>query len=172
MGGVALEEVTLEANPSRREAPDWRGLRAAGVTRISLGVQSLRDDDLHALARGHSAEEAREAFAAAREAGFDNVSIDLIYGIPGQSAGDWAAGLEAAIGLGPDPPQLLRAPAGAGPRTSGPRRRGLARCAGGTRMVARQDDGLAAEQYRLAEELLEAAGYRALRAQLVGAARA
>src|SRR6188472_1465867 len=68
--GVALEEVTLEANPSRREAPDWRGLRAAGVTRISLGVQSLRDEDLHALARGHSAKEAVEAFAGARAGDF------------------------------------------------------------------------------------------------------
>ena len=49
---VALEEVTLEANPSRREAPDWRGLRAAGVTRISLGVQSLRDEDLACAGQG------------------------------------------------------------------------------------------------------------------------
>src|ERR687895_2883064 len=61
---VALEEITLEANPSRREAPDWAGLRAAGVTRISLGVQSLRDAELRRLARGHAAQEAREAFAA------------------------------------------------------------------------------------------------------------
>ena len=99
---VALEEVTLEANPSRREAPDWAGLRAAGVTRISLGVQSLRDEELRALARGHTAGEAREAFAAARAAGFDNVSIDLIYGIPGQSLANWRDGLDAAIALGPD----------------------------------------------------------------------
>jgi len=157
--GVALEEVTLEANPSRREAPDWRGLRTAGVTRISLGVQSLRDEDLHALARGHSAEEAREAFAAARAAGFDDVSIDLIYGIPGQSAGDWAAGLEVAIGLGPDhlscyALQLALAP----DEWAAPPRPGALRWR--ERMVARQDDGLAAEQYRLAEALLEAAGYR------------
>ena len=54
-GSTTVDEVTLEANPSAREAPGWAGLRAAGVTRISLGVQSLRDEDLHALARGHTA---------------------------------------------------------------------------------------------------------------------
>ena len=58
-----VEEVTLEANPSERETPDWAGLRAAGVTRISLGVQSLRDAELRALARGHTAREARDAYA-------------------------------------------------------------------------------------------------------------
>ncbi|HKO34350.1 MAG TPA: radical SAM protein, partial [Candidatus Limnocylindria bacterium] len=55
-------EISLEANPSGREAPDWDGLRAAGVNRISLGAQSLRDADLRALARGHTAGEVRKAF--------------------------------------------------------------------------------------------------------------
>ena len=72
------------------------------MTRISLGVQSLRDEDLEALARGHTAREAREAFAAARAAGFDNVSIDLIYGIPGQSLTGWGDGLRMALELEPD----------------------------------------------------------------------
>jgi oxygen-independent coproporphyrinogen-3 oxidase len=99
---VALEEVTLEANPSARERPDWSALHAAGVTRISLGVQALRDADLTALARGHSVEEARTAYAAIRGAGFENVSIDLIYGIPGQTLDDWCAGLDDAIALEPD----------------------------------------------------------------------
>ena len=61
MGGHP-QEITLEANPSGRETPDWIGLRAAGVTRISLGAQSLRDADLRALARGHSAAEVGAAF--------------------------------------------------------------------------------------------------------------
>jgi oxygen-independent coproporphyrinogen III oxidase len=156
---VALEEVALEANPSRREAPDWAGLREAGVTRISLGVQSLRDDDLHALARGHDADEAREAFAASRAAGFENVSIDLIYGIPGQSLEGWREGLAAAVALGPDHVscyalQLALAP----DEWAAPPRPGALRWR--ARMAARQDDGLAAAQYRLAEELLGAAGYR------------
>jgi len=156
---VALEEVTLEANPSRREAPDWAGLRAAGVTRVSLGVQSLRDEDLRALARGHTAGEAHEAFAAARAAGFDNVSIDLIYGIPGQSLANWRDGLDAAIALGPDhiscyALQLALAP----DEWAAPPRPGALRWR--ERMAPLQDDGLAAGQYRVAEETLERAGYR------------
>jgi len=156
---VVLEEVALEANPSRREAPDWRGLRVAGVTRISLGVQSLRDEDLRALARGHTAEEARETFAAVRAASFENVSIDLIYGIPGQSAADWREGLRAAIGLGPDHVscyalQLALAP----DEWAAPPRPGALRWR--ERMAPLQDDGLAAEQYAIAEEMLASAGYR------------
>lgn len=156
---VALEEITLEANPSRREAPDWEGLRAAGVTRISLGVQSLREQELRTLARGHTAGEACEAFAAARAAGFDNVSIDLIYGIPGQSLANWRDGLDAAIALRPDhiscyALQLALAP----DEWAAPPRPGALRWR--ERMAPLQDDGLAAEQYRVAEEVLEPAGYR------------
>ena len=156
---AAVEEITLEANPSERETPDWAGLRAAGVTRISLGVQSLSDPDLKALARGHTAREAREAYAATRRAGFENVSIDLIYGIPGQSLEDWRGGLRAAIELGPDhiscyALQLALAPDewAASPRAGALRWR--------ARVAARQDDALASDQYGLAEEVLDAAGYR------------
>ena len=156
---VALEEVALEANPSRREAPDWGGLRAAGVTRVSLGVQSLRDEELRALARGHTADEAREAFVAARTAGFDNVSIDLIYAIPGQTAADWQAGLEAAIGLGPDHVSCYALQLALVPdEWAAPPRPGALRWR--ERMAPLQDDRLAAEQYAIAEELLAAAGYR------------
>ena len=156
---VAIEEVTVEANPSERERPDWDGLRRAGVTRISLGVQSLRDADLEALARGHTAREAREAFVAARAAGFDNVSIDLIYGIPGQSLQGWRDGLGMAIELGPDhiscyALQLALAP----DEWAAPPRPGALRWR--NRLVQRQDEELASEQYRLAEGLLDAAGYR------------
>jgi oxygen-independent coproporphyrinogen-3 oxidase len=156
---MVIEEVTVEANPSERERPDWEGLREAGVTRVSLGVQSLRDEDLEALARGHTAREAREAFAAARAAGFDNVSIDLIYGIPGQSLTAWGDGLRMAIELEPDHVsayalQLALAP----DEWAAPPRPGALRWR--NRVAQRQDDGLASEQYRLAEELLGAAGYR------------
>jgi oxygen-independent coproporphyrinogen-3 oxidase len=156
---AALDEVTVEANPSARETPDWSGLRAAGVTRVSLGVQSLRDEELAALARGHTAEEARAAFAAARRAGFDNISIDLIYGIPGQSLDDWRAGLRAAIELGPDHVscyalQLALAP----DEWAAPPRAGALRWR--TRVVSRQDDEVAGRQYALAEDVLADAGYR------------
>src|SRR6188508_275818 len=96
------EEVSLEANPSSREAPDWIGLRAAGVTRISLGAQSLIDADLRALARGHSVGEVRAAFRAARTAGFENLSLDLIYGIPGQTPGSWRTVLRRAVAMQPE----------------------------------------------------------------------
>jgi oxygen-independent coproporphyrinogen-3 oxidase len=155
---LSLDEITLEANPSERETPDWAGLRAAGVNRISLGVQSLRDTDLVALTRGHTAREAREAYAAARAAGFDNVSIDLIYGIPGQSIGDWQGGLAEAIGLAPDHVSCYALQLALEPdEWAAPPRPGALRWR--NRMVPRQDDGLAAEQYRIAEELLGAAGY-------------
>jgi oxygen-independent coproporphyrinogen-3 oxidase len=153
------QEVTLEANPSSREAPDWAGLRGAGVNRISLGAQSLRDADLRALARGHTAAEVRAAFAAARRAGFDNVSLDLIYGIPGQTLAGWRANLLAALRLEPDhislyALQLALSPDewAAAPRPGAIRWR--------RRVAARQDDAEASAQYRAAEEMLEAAGYR------------
>jgi len=156
---IALEEVTLEANPSERERPDWEGLHSAGVTRISLGAQSLRDEDLEALARGHSGREVRAAFEAARAAGFDNVSLDLIYGIPGQSLKGWRDGLRQALELEPDhlscyALQLALAP----DEWAAPPRPGALRWR--NRMVQAQDDGLASDQYRLAEETLAAAGYR------------
>jgi oxygen-independent coproporphyrinogen-3 oxidase len=158
-GRAAPEEVTLEANPSARERPHWRGLAAAGVTRLSLGVQSLRDADLRALARGHDAAEARESYRGARSAGFASVSLDLIYAIPGQSLADWRHGLREAIALGPDhlslyALQLVLEPDewAARPRPGALRWR--------ARMAAGQDEALAVDQYLLAEELLEAAGYR------------
>jgi oxygen-independent coproporphyrinogen-3 oxidase len=156
---VAVEEVTLEANPSRREAPDWAGLQQAGVTRISLGAQSVRDADLRALARGHGAEEVVEAFAGARAAEFESVSIDLIYGIPGQTVDDWREGLAAAVDLAPDHVSCYALQLALEPdEWAAPPRPGALRWR--ARMAELQDDGLAAEQYGLAEELLEEAGYR------------
>ena len=151
-------EITLEANPSTREAPDWAGLRSAGVSRISLGVQSLRDPELLALARGHSAAEALAAYAAVCAAGFANVSVDLIYGIPGQSLADWRDGLTDAVALQPEHLSLYALQLALAPdEWAAPPRRGALRWR--QRMVARQDDGLAAAQYQLAEELLDGAGY-------------
>ena len=157
--GTAPTEVSLEANPSSREAPDWSGLRAAGVNRISLGIQSLRDRELHALARGQTAEEGLAAYSAVRAAGFDNVSIDLIYGIPGQSLADWRRGLSLALALAPDHLSLYALELALAPdEWAAPPRPGALRWR--QRMVHRQDDGLAASQYQLAEELLEAPGFR------------
>ncbi len=151
-------EVTLEANPSSRETPDWAGLRAAGVNRLSLGIQSLRDPELRALARGQTAAEGLAAYAAARAAGFDNVSIDLIYGIPGQSLADWRSGLQAAIDLSPDHLSLYGLSLALVPdEWAAPPRPGALRWR--HRQVVQQDDDLAADQYALAEDMLLAAGY-------------
>jgi oxygen-independent coproporphyrinogen-3 oxidase len=156
--GAVPIEVTVEANPSEREAPDWAGLRAAGVNRISLGLQSLRDAELTALARGHTASEARAGFDAARSI-FNNVSIDLIYAIPGQSLADWREGLLSAVALEPDHLSLYALQLALQPdEWAAPPRAGALRWR--RRMQERQDDELAADQYRLAEELLGAAGYR------------
>jgi oxygen-independent coproporphyrinogen-3 oxidase len=151
-------EVTVEANPSEREAPDWAALRAAGVNRISLGVQSVRDEELRTLARGHTAAESRAAVAAARAAGFANLSIDLIYAIPGQSLPAWREDLRAALELEPDHLSLYALQLVLDPdEWAAPPRPGALRWR--RRLAARQDDGLAADQYRAAEELLENAGY-------------
>ena len=158
----------MEANPSSREAADWRGLREAGVNRISLGAQSLRDAELRALARGHSAAEVRAAVRAGRAAGFDNLSLDLIYGIPGQSLADWGVSAPGR-GLAAGAPVPVCAAAGPGAR-----RVGRAAAAGGApvarRMAARQDDGLAAAQYNLAQEELDRSRVPALRTVIVGSA--
>jgi oxygen-independent coproporphyrinogen III oxidase len=152
------EEITLEANPSRREAPDWLGLSAAGVTRISLGAQSLRDADLRVLARGHSAGEVRAAFDDARAAGFDNVSLDLIYGIPGQTLGSWRGVLRRAIAMQPEHLSLYALSLSMAPdEWAASPRPGALRWR--RRVAAQQDDAMAARQHAAAEEILDSAGY-------------
>jgi oxygen-independent coproporphyrinogen-3 oxidase len=91
-------EITLEANPSSVEAGRFRGYRNAGVNRVSLGVQSLRDGELRALGRLHTVAEARKAVELARRT-FERWSFDLIYARPGQTAADWHAELGEALAL-------------------------------------------------------------------------
>ncbi len=94
-------EVTLEANPGTVEQARFEGFRAAGVNRLSIGIQSFDDRHLKALGRIHGAAEARRAAAAARAAGFDNFNLDLMYALPGQSVQDARADLEQAMALEP-----------------------------------------------------------------------
>lgn len=94
-------EVTLEANPTSIEAGRFAGYRAAGVNRVSVGVQALNDPDLKALGRLHSAAEALSAIELARST-FDRVSFDLIYARQNQSVTDWATELSQALSLEPD----------------------------------------------------------------------
>jgi oxygen-independent coproporphyrinogen-3 oxidase len=96
------QEVTVEANPETVTPELARALRAAGVTRVSLGAQSFQPHLLHVLERGAQPDDVRRAFARLRDAGFDNLSLDLIYGIPGQSVADLESDLAAALALGPE----------------------------------------------------------------------
>lgn len=94
-------EVTLEANPGGLTAERLRGYRAAGVTRLSLGAQSFTPAHLRTLGRDHAVDDIGAAVAAAREVGFDNVSLDLIFGVPGGTVAEWEADLAAALALRP-----------------------------------------------------------------------
>jgi oxygen-independent coproporphyrinogen-3 oxidase len=96
---AADAEITLEANPGTVEAEKFAGFRAAGVNRLSLGIQSLNDRHLKALGRIHDAQEARRAAELAL-ATFDNVNLDLMYGLPDQTVAEAEADLAAAIALG------------------------------------------------------------------------
>ena len=95
-------EITLEANPEGLTQDRLRGFREAGITRLSLGVQSLDDLMLKRLGREHTADEARRAYRGARLAGFDNVSVDLLYGLPGQDLSHWKTTLDEVFDWSPE----------------------------------------------------------------------
>jgi oxygen-independent coproporphyrinogen-3 oxidase len=95
-------EVTLEANPDTVTFEKLDGFRAAGVNRISFGVQSFRDEELKTLGRLHDAERARHAYACARRAGFENISLDLMLWLPGQALAHAMQSVEGLIDLSPD----------------------------------------------------------------------
>ena len=94
-------EATIEANPGTLDREKLSTIRSAGINRISLGVQSFNDDELALLGRIHTGKEAEHAITLAREAGFGNIGIDLIYGLPGQGIDSWKKTLEKAGRLGP-----------------------------------------------------------------------
>ena len=95
-------EITLEANPESSTPEALDGFRAAGANRLSFGVQSFRDEELRRLGRLHSSQTARDAVRLARAAGFDNLSLDLMMWLPGQSTAQWLASVEALIDQQPD----------------------------------------------------------------------
>ena len=99
---AADAEITLEANPETVTEARLAAFRAAGINRVSFGVQSFREDELRRLSRLHSADRARAAAAEARAAGFDNVSFDLMMWLPEQRVSDWLESVDAAIALGPE----------------------------------------------------------------------
>lgn len=95
-------EITLEANPGTFEQERFSGFRAAGVNRLSIGIQSFNDVQLKLLGRVHDGDEALRAVAVARKAGFDNINLDLMHGLPQQSNDDAMADLQQAIALSPE----------------------------------------------------------------------
>jgi oxygen-independent coproporphyrinogen III oxidase len=98
----AQTEFSVEANPGTVDDQVAGVLAAAGVNRVNLGVQSLRDEELRVLGRIHSADGARQSVATLRAAGLDNVGLDLIYGIPGQTVDTWRQSVDQALAMGPN----------------------------------------------------------------------
>ncbi len=142
-------EITLEANPTSAEAGRFRGFRDAGVNRVSVGLQSLRDEDLKRLGRLHSAAEGRSAFLLAREV-FPRVSFDLIYARQFQTLADWRAELTEALTLAADHLSLYQLTIEPGTAFGDRFARG--------RLSGLIDDDLGAEMYDLTQELCMANG--------------
>ena len=141
-------EITAEANPTSSEAAMFAGFRAAGVNRISLGVQSLRDDGLAFLGREHSAADARAAIRAARRS-FSRTSIDLIYARRDQTTAAWTSELHEALDLGLSHMSLYQLTIERGTVFHTRSRRG-------ERLIP--PDDLAAEMYEATDEVMTAAG--------------
>jgi oxygen-independent coproporphyrinogen-3 oxidase len=144
-------EITLEANPGTVDESHLSALRKSSVNRISLGVQSLDDHELKMLGRIHTAAEVREAVRAARKAGFDNINMDLIYGLPGQTADNWRMTLESALDMDPEHISLYALSLEQGL----PMQRAI-----DDHELPEIDPDLAADQYELAGDFLDTRGYR------------
>ena len=144
-------EVTIEANPSELEMRRLEAFRRAGFNRLSLGVQSVDDRVLRVLGRRHRAEGAGAAVKAARAAGFENLSIDLIYGAPLQTLESWEATLDTAVRWGVDHLSCYMLSLEAGT----PLERGVTKG-----VLAVPEDDAAVAMYEAAVERLGKAGYR------------
>jgi len=143
-------EITLEANPGTVTPDSLTGFYQAGVNRLSLGIQSLNDSTVQLLGRPHSAAQAREAYAEARRAGFNNISLDLICGLPCQSAEDWQHQLQQVIELSPEHLSIYSLSIEDGTPFSQRY---------GDHSPELPDDDQAAAMLELADQLLTAAGY-------------
>ncbi|WP_433358571.1 radical SAM family heme chaperone HemW [Micromonospora saelicesensis] len=148
-GLAADAEVTTEANPESVTPESLKLLRAAGYTRISLGMQSASPGVLAILDRKHSAGRATAAALEARDAGFEHVNLDLIYGTPGERAEDFAASLEQVVAAGADHVSAYALIVEDGTRLAARMRRGE---------LAYPSDDVAADRYLAAEAALDAAG--------------
>ncbi|MDE3132890.1 MAG: coproporphyrinogen III oxidase [Acidobacteriota bacterium] len=149
-GLVQGAEVTTEANPESTSPELLRALRAGGFTRVSLGMQSAAPHVLRTLDRVHTPGRATAAAIEAREAGFEHVSLDLIYGTPGESDGDWATTLETALAADPDHISAYALTIEQGTAMARAIQRGALRA---------PDDAEQARRYAYADEFLSAHGF-------------
>ena len=149
-GLAADAEVTTEANPESVSPESLKTLRAAGYTRISLGMQSAAPGVLAVLDRRHSAGRAAAAALEARDAGFEHVNLDLIYGTPGETAEDFATSLAQVVDAGVDHVSAYALIVEDGTRLAARMRRGE---------LPYPSDDVAADRYLAAEEALGAAGF-------------
>ena len=147
---TADAEITMEANPEGVSPESLGGFRAAGVNRLSFGVQSFRDDELRRLTRLHSAARGATALQEARDAGFDNVSLDLMMWLPGQTVEAWLESVETLIALGPDHASLYMLEV----YPNAPLREDMARA-----QWSQAPDDDVADMYLQSMERLERAGY-------------
>jgi len=143
-------EISLEANPETLTPEHLRNLSRVGVNRLSIGVQSFDEVILHRLGRIHSAARAIESYEWARQAGFDNINIDLIYGLPEQSVEDWHRDLERALDLDPDHVSLYALTIEEDTPFGKMAAKGL---------LQQPSDDTMADEYLMAHELLERSGY-------------
>ena len=143
-------EVTFEVNPETVDRAKLAAFREAGVNRLSFGVQSFDDEELQRLDRRHDAARARAAMADARAAGFDNVSLDLMMWLPGQTIERWRANVDALIALAPEHASLYLLEI----YPNAPLKEAMAR-----ERWSRAPDDDAAEMYEEAMAMLELAGY-------------
>lgn len=143
-------EITLEANPGTVDAEKLSALRGLGINRLSLGVQSFDDAVLRRLNRGHTVSDALATYDLARQAGFDNISLDFIYGLPLQTLDDLRTTLERAVALAPEHLSLYALKVEEGTGLKHQIRRG---------QYPTPDDDLAADMYEYAAGALAAAGY-------------
>ncbi len=143
-------EISMEANPGTVDGPYLNAIRSTGINRLSLGVQSLNDGELAMLGRLHTAAEARQAVAEARKAGFANLSLDLIYGLPGATLPQWQQTLEETVALNPEHLSLY----GLTLEEDSPLHKAIER---GELPAIDQD--ASADQYEFSEDFLEEHGY-------------
>jgi coproporphyrinogen III oxidase-like Fe-S oxidoreductase len=165
--GIAADaEISIEANPGPTERGDLDGFRAAGVNRLSVGAQSLDAAELKRLGRRHTTADVVETVRLARHAGFDNISLDLLYDVPGQTVASWRDTLVGTLDLAPEHVSAyaltLDDPDGEG--LTGPLGDHLPTRPGARnwrdRAIKEQDADRAADMYELADDLLTDGGLR------------